>query len=298
MFALTADVLTEAGVDCSMARDAAPSKLDFDTDSSEWGPAEWLAISAAMADPRGWRGAHIVERRMGTDGDSYVAIQATAWVPEAKGGQARRNSRRALRRALERDPGSKADAPLGLEAANPMEGGTGLDGASREGDAPPLLQARQKCRGGKTRGRRRGEFPSEEEEWEAMLFGVPVEDMEFGTEEHKAKWHRTGGPDYSAGEPAGSRFPPGFMESTTPEMGPQGPCEAPMKEESLNSKSVPAPKKDAVDLAAPTKALGEEVTGVEDKIEKMKIEEASVAPLPAHLGLFDEGDEVGLGNLF
>ena len=206
-----------------MARDAPPSKLDFDADSSEWGPAEWLAISAAMADPRGWRGSRVVERRVGMDGDSYVAIQATAWVPEAKGGQARRNSRRALRRALERDPGGGADAPAGLEAAHPAEGGAGLDGVPRKGDAPALLQAEQKRRGGKTRGRRRGEFPSEEEEWEAMLFGVPVEDMELGTEEHRAKWRRTGGLDYSAGEPTGSWFPPVSMGSITPETGPEGP---------------------------------------------------------------------------
>ena len=298
MFTLIADVLIEAGVDCSMAQDAAPSKLDFNADSSEWGPAEWLAISAAMADPRGWRGAHVVERRVGTDGDSYVAIQATAWVPEAKGGQARRNSRRALRRALERDPGSGAEAPVGLEAAKPMEDGTGLDGGFCEGDAPDLLQAGKKRRGGKIRGRRRGEFPSEEEEWEAMLFGMPVEDMEFGTEEYRAKWRRTGDYDYSAGEPAGSWFPPGLMESAMPETGPQGPCEAPKKEEPLDFESVPIPEKDVVGLADPTKALGEEVAGVEDKIEKMKIEEASVAPLPAHLGLFNEGDDVGLGNLF
>ena len=49
-------------------------------------------------------------------------------------------------------------------------------------------------------------------------------------------------------------------------------------------------------MRAKSKENGE-VAGVEERIEKMKIEEASVAPLPAHLGLFDKEDRLGLGYL-
>ena len=76
--------------------------LNFDVDSSEWRPAEWLAVFAAVADLRGWWDAHVVYRRARGDGVTYVTIQCTAWVPEVKGSKAHSVGRSLLRREAER----------------------------------------------------------------------------------------------------------------------------------------------------------------------------------------------------
>lgn len=210
--------------------------LAFDVESSEWGPAEWLAVLAAIADPRGWKAAQVVERRVGADGESYVAIQATAWVPEVKGGQARRNSRRVLRRTLDQDLDGGTNQDAAMEAAPPADGRVGLEAAASEKNALDSGRLGGRRRGGKPHGRRREPTFSYAEGFEAMLLGVSPEEL-FGTpacdqdaDGHSAKWRRTGGGEYLNGEPAGSWFPPGLVAPDAPVSGPGGPVRLRMRQ--------------------------------------------------------------------
>lgn len=63
-----------------------------------------------------------------------------------------------------------------MEAAPPAEGGVGLDGNPRGGDALKIEHACTQQQSHKPLTRRREASPSPEDEWVAMLFGVTPEE--------------------------------------------------------------------------------------------------------------------------